>query len=524
WQNWEVISPDLTRNDTTKQGVGGGPFTNEGAGGENYNTIYYLIESPIEQGVIYTGSDCGLVHITKDGGQTWQNVTPAGLPESLIGSIEVSPYDKGTAYISASRYKFNDFSNMTYKTTDYGKSWTKIGNGVETDDYIRVIREDKKVKGLLYGGAERGFYISFNGGSSWSKLQLNLPVVPITDLIIRNNDLVAATQGRAFWILDDLGAIQQSKGAFGNESVKLYSPKPTYRFTSFSPPWMPVPPGIGQNPMNGVILDYYLKEKADTNKLTLQILDAGGKLLRSYTNKKDETFKPYPGGPPAPQVIPSAAGINRFAWNFRLENIKDVPNAYVYGNYQGHLVAPGKYKARMTYKGAWTETDFEIISDPRVKASSSEWTAQQQFMDQVESRIADIHEAIISMRKVKKQVETYNEMLKAKDDSKDVVDAGETLIKKMTEWEANLIETRQKNGQDVINWPSKLNTEYFQLLNVADAHEPALTQGAKDRFKDLESQWGAYKQQMQTLVSKDIAAYNAMFKAKNIPALITEGK
>ncbi len=523
-QNWEVISPDLTRNDTTKQGVGGGPFTNEGAGGENYNTIYYLIESPHEKGVIYTGSDCGLVHITRDGGKTWQNITPAGLPESLISSIEVSSFDKATAYVSASRYKFNDYSNMTYKTTDYGKTWTKIGNGVEVDDYIRVIREDKKVKDLLYGGAERGFYVSYNGGNAWSKLQLNLPVVPITDLIIHDNDLVASTQGRAFWILDDLSAIQQSKGNFGNDVVKLFHPKPTYRFTSFSPSWMPVPKGIGQNPMNGVILDYYLKEKADTNKVSLQILDEGGKVIRSYTNKKDENFKPYPGGPPAPQVIPAEAGVNRFAWDFRHENITDVPNAFVYGNYKGHQVAPGKYKARMTYKGATTETDFEIISDPRVKASVAEWSTQQQFLTDVENRIAEIHNAINSMRKVKKQVETYNEMLKSKDDAKEVVDAGKALLKKMADWESNLIETRQKNGQDVINWPSKLNTEYFQLLGVADAHEPALTQGVKDRFKDLESQWSGYRQQMQEIINTDISSFNAMFKAKNIPAVVTESK
>lgn len=521
-QSWDVISPDLTRNDTTKQGPGGGPFTNEGAGGENYNTIYYLIESPLEKGVIYTGSDDGLVHITKDGGKTWENVTPAGLPESLVMSIEVSPFDKGTAYIAATRYKFNDYSNMTYKTTDYGKSWTKIGTGVEQDDFIKVIREDKKVKGLLYGGAERGFYVSFNGGSSWNKLQLNLPVVPVTDLIIHNNNLVAATQGRAFWILDDLGAIQQSKGTFGNELVKLYQPKPTYRFSGFSPPWMALPPNVGQNPMNGVILDYYLKEKADTNKLVLKISDASGNVIRTYTNQKDKDFKPYPGGPPAPQVIPSEAGINRFAWDFRHENIKDVPNAFVYGSYLGHQVAPGKYKAALTYKGQTTETELEVIPDPRVKATPAEWTAQQQFLTNVENTIEDIHTSIISIRKVKKQIELHNEMLKGKSEAKDIVEAGKALLKKIDTWEANVIETRQKNGQDVINWPSKLNAEFFQLLGVADVHDPALTKGVQERKSEIDKQWVGYKQELQTLLNRDVAAYNAMFKNNNIPAVVTE--
>ena len=276
--------------------------------------------------------------------------------------------------------------------------------------------------------------------------------------------------------------------------------------------------------MNGVILDYYLKDKADTNKVKLEILGMDGKAIRTYVNKKDESFKPYPGGPPAPVVIPSEAGVNRFAWDFRHENIQDVPNAYVYGSYTGHQVAPGKYKARITYKEASSETDFEIVPDPRIKATSADWSAQQEFLTDVEARITEIHNAINSMRKVKKQVETYNEMLKSKEDANEVVDAGKNLIKKMTEWESNLIETRQKNGQDVINWPSKLNTEYFQLLGVADVHEPALTQGVKDRYKDLESQWANYKSQMQDLIGKDIASYNAMFKAKNIPAVVTESK
>ena len=520
-QNWEVISPDLTRNDSTKQGEGGGPFTNEGAGGENYNTIYYLIESPHESGVIYTGSDCGLVHITKDGGKSWQNITPTGLPESLISSIEISPFDKGTAYISATRYKFNDYSNMTYKTTDYGKSWTKIGNGIDANDFIKVIREDKKVKDLLYAGAEHGFYVSFNGGTSWNRLQLNLPVVPVTDLIIQGNDLVASTAGRAFWILDDLGAIQQTKGAFGNAAIKLFNPKPTYRFTSFSPSWMPIPPGLGQNPLNGVILDYYLKDKADTaSVVTLEILDAAGKIIRKYSSKKNEKFKPYPGGPPAPQVISAEAGVNRFAWDFRYDNIKDVPNAYVYGSYRGHQVAPGKYKARMTYKGETSETDMDVVQDPRVKATSADWATQQQFLSEVESTIEEIHTSIISMRKVKKQIETYNEMLKDQTDKKDVIDAGKSLIKKMTDWESNVIETRQKNGQDVINWPSKLNAEFFQLLNAVDEHEPALTKGAVDRRKDIDAQWTQYKQDLKSIMDKDVAAYNEMFRTKNIPAIV----
>lgn len=521
--SWDVISPDLTRNDTTKQNASGGPITNEGAGGENYNTIYYVIESSVEPGVIYTGSDCGLVHITRDGGKNWSNVTPAGLPEGMIHSIEVSPHDKGTVYISASRYKFNDYSNMTYKSTDYGKSWTKIGNGVDADDFIKVIREDRKVKGLLYAGSERGFYLSFDGGAQFSKFQLNLPIVPVTDLAIRDNDLVASTAGRSFWILDDLGAIQQSKGSFGESTVKLFTPKPTYRLSSFSiPEYFGDIPGLGRNPANGVAFDYFLKDKADTATVKLVVMDLNGNAIRSYTNKKDESFKPYPGGPSPKETIPAEAGVNRFAWDFRTEGLSGVPGVYVYGDYSGYRVAPGKYRARITYKGQSSETEFEIISDPNVSATPAEWIAQQEFMKQAGDQFEELHKSVNKMRQVKKQIETYNESLKDNADAKDLIQSGKDLIKKIETWESNLIEPRSKNFQDVINFPNKLNSEFLQLRGVADAHDPRLTKGVQDRARDVQADWSKYRGQMQEIIQKDIADYNKKFRDKNMPAVVTD--
>jgi photosystem II stability/assembly factor-like uncharacterized protein len=524
--SWQAISPDLTRNDTTRQGWGGGPITNEGAGGENYNTIYYVIESAHEKGVIYTGSDCGLVHVTRDGGATWKNITPPPMPEALVHSIEVSPHDKGTVYISASRYKFNDFSNMTYKSADYGATWTKIGNGVAADDFIKVIREDKKVKDILYAGAERGFYISFNGGATFSKFQLNLPVVPVTDLIIKGQELVASTAGRAFWILDDLSTIQQSKGDLGAAVLRLFTPKPTYRLSG--PPAFILAmiegglPGVGQNPSEGVSFDYYLKEKADTAKLTLDILDGSGKVVRSYSNKKDEAFKPYPGGPPAPAVLPAEAGLNRFSWDFRTFTLPDVPGVYLYGDYRGHRMPPGRYRARMTYKGQSSETEFEVLADPNLRVSASDWTAQQEFVIQVENAIRDVHGSVNALRKVKKQVEAYNEVLKSHAASKELQAAGKEIIRKIDAWEANVVETRSKNFQDVINWPSKLNAEFFAVIGVADVHDPRITQGARDRFKDLQQTWTGYKQTMKEFIEKDVADYNRLFREKGIPAIVVQ--
>lgn len=523
--SWAPISPDLTRNDTTKQDVSGGPITNEGAGGENYNTIYYVTESSREKGVIYTGSDCGLVHITRDAGKTWSNITPKDMPEAMIHSIEVSPHDPGTVYISPSRYKFNDYNNMTMKSTDYGKTWTRIGVGVDRDDFIKVIREDKVVKGMLYAGSERGFYISFNGGNSFQKFQLNLPVVPVTDLIIKDNDLVAATAGRSFWILDDLSAIQQSKGSFGDAVARIFAPKPTYRLSSVTiPDYMGDIPGLGRNPMNGVILDYYLKDKADTAKVTLEILDMTGKSIRKYSNKKDEGFKPYPGGPPPAEIIPSEAGINRFAWDFRTESLSGVPGVYVYGDYRGYRVAPGKYKARLSAKGQVSEIELDLIADPHISATAAEWAMQQEFMKQAGEQFEEMHRAVNSLRQVKKQVDTYNESLKNVTEAKDFVNMGKELNKKIDKWESTIIEPRSKNFQDVINFPNKLNSEFLQIRGVADQHDPRLTKGVQDRAKDVQAEWAKYKFQMNQLIEKDIAEYNRVFKEKNMPALMPDKK
>lgn len=517
--SWDIISPDLTRNDTTKQGKGGGPFTNEGAGGENYNTIYYLIESKLEAGVIYTGSDCGLVHVTKDGGKNWANITPPNLPESSIHSIEVSPHEKGTAYISANRFKFNDFSAMAYKTTDYGQTWTPINKGIQAEDFLRVIREDKEVSGLLYGGGERGFYISYNGGDKWERFQLNLPVVPVTDLIIQDNDLVAATQGRAFWILDDLSPLQQSKGMMDEKPiVELFSPKSTVLFGGGRGRG----PQLGANPAYGVILDYYLKENAtDSTEAILEIMDKNGRVVRAFSSKKDEDFETWPGGPRPPRTIPARAGLNRFAWDFATESLPGVPGAFLYGNYQGHSVPPGTYKARLTMGESSSETAIEIVADPRQEVDPAAWENQQKVLVRIENQIKDIHQAINDMGKIKKQITAYNELLEAQDQHKDLLDAGVALLEKIEKWEAKLIERRQKNTQDVINWPSKLNADFFQLKSAVEGFDPVVTQGVMDRLEEVEGQWNDAQEELDTLMKQDIAKYNKAFVDKKIPALIT---
>ena len=331
--SWEQVSPDLTRNIKTQLGPGGFPFTNEAAGGENYHTIMYLTESVHEQGVLWAGTDDGLVHITKDGGENWENITPKNMQEGIVNSIEISPHDKATAYITLMRYKLNDLAPYIYKTNNYGKSWTKITNGItQKHTFVRVVRADPKVKGLLYAGTETGMYISKDEGANWEKFQLNLPVVPINDLIIQDNDLVVATAGRSFWVLDDVSSLQQNLSINNTEDFEIFKPKNTYRLFSEAS-GEPVS-NMGQNPRQGVIIDYFLKNDADTTTLKLEILDGSGKVIRTYTNEIPENFKTWPGGPKKPQVLPSKTGINRFIWDFRKKMLPAVDKVFAFGDYK----------------------------------------------------------------------------------------------------------------------------------------------------------------------------------------------
>ncbi len=514
--NWDIISPDLTRNEKSKQGPGGIPFTNEGAGGENYNTIFYIAESPSEKGVLYTGSDCGLVQLTMDEGKTWTNITPNDLAESQINSIEVSAFNKGTAYVSATRYKFNDYASYTYKTTDYGKTWTKINKGVKEDDFIKVIREDKKKPNILYAGSERSFYLSQDAGNSWQVLQLNLPIVPVTDLMIRDNDLVAATAGRAFWILDDLGAIQQYNNQQGK--VVLYQPKPSYKYGGGN--GLPEAHATaGQNAAEGVVLDYHLNTVSETDTVTLQIVDAAGKIIRTYSNLADEKYSKYPGGPAPAEKLTAKKGHNRFLWNSRTETVHpDIKGVYIYGNYGGYAVAPGKYTAKLYFNHQTSETDILLLANPKINASESDWKEQQEILATITSYISEIHQQVIDIRKLKKQLTQQIEILKEVKTADTVVTEAKKISKDIDDWEKNIVESRIQNGQDVINWPSRINTEFFNIKGVADAADPKITQGIKTRLADLQAQWQTEKAKLIE-IKKSIGNYNRLYKQKGLEAV-----
>ena len=514
--NWEAISPDLTRNDKAHQGPGGGPYTNEAAGGENYNTLMYLTESPHEEGVLWAGSDDGLVHLTRDGGINWSNVTPKELPEAIVNSIEVSPHDPATAYITVMAYKFNNLKPMVYKTSDYGVSWVKRVSGIDDQTVVRVVREDKKVEGLLYAGTEAGLYISFNGGVFWQKIQLNLPIVPINDLTIQDNDLVAATAGRSFWILDDLGAFQGSKGKF-EKDLMLFQPKKTYRI--FGGSTDEPRPGLGQNPKSGVLIDYYLSEKKDSASLHLKVINSSGKVIRSLSNGPEE-FVSWPGGPQKPVLMPTKRGVNRVVWDFTRAPLPSIDKVFVYGNYSGGHVAPGTYTLRLILDQDSVETTVEILADPRVQASFNDYVSQQEMMISIEQAIKEIHEAVNDMRSAKSQIEYYQSMLEESAVAPEIIELGGDIIAQIEAWERALIQPDQKTFQDVINFHNQLNAQWMNLKDYVDSADPILTAGAKERFNDLKGQWILFQQTKNQIINEEMEQFNQLYKALDLPMIM----
>ena len=368
---WTEISPDLTRNEKATQGYSGGPITFDNTGVEVYGVIFALAESPHEAGTIWAGTDDGLVQLTRDGGKNWANVTPKGLPERIqINSIEVSPHDAGAAWIAATMYKHDDARPYLYRTTDYGKTWTKLVNGIPDGAFTRVVREDPVRRGLVFAGTERGLYVSFDGGAAWQPFPRNLPVVPITDLTVKDGDLVVATQGRAFWILDDLSPLRQWADGVEKEAVHVFKPRPAVRFGSGGRGEGGGPRGVGQNPPAGAIVDVWLKDAppkkpGPKDALTLEILD-GETVLRTFTSEKKETRgrarrRRTPRSPSS-----SSRASTGSSWDLRMLKPSLVPKAIIWGPRNGPLVAPGTYTARVKRAGR--------CSPRRSRSSRTRWS------------------------------------------------------------------------------------------------------------------------------------------------------
>lgn len=514
--SWDIISPDLTRNDLEKQSWGSVPFTNEAAGGEVYNTILYATESQHEAGTIWVGTDDGLVHITRNSGKDWQNVTPRSMDEGMVNSIDISPHDPGTAYIAFTKYKFGDLKPYIYKTTNYGKSWTIRTNGIPNDTFVRVVREDPNKRGLLYAGTESGLFISNNSGKSWDSFQLNLPITPITDLTIRNNDLVASTQGRAFWILDDLTPLHEYATSINNSTLHLFNPRTAYRTTGGSGKSTI----MGQNPPNGAVLLYHLSKPLNNEiELKLEILNTDGDIIRSISSKKGKPAKVF-GGSFKPAVIPAKQGMNRFVWNFRVNDLVTVPDVSFYGGYSGYRVGHGNYTVRLTLGDEVVSKPLTVKNDPRTEVRDRDAKAHQKLMADLYGHINELHKSIVKGRSIRDQIQTINMRLKENNDTKELINAGKAAVEAINDWEDKVIQTDMKTFQDVVNFLNRLNSHMINLLQTVDGSDPPLTQGQRDRYADLVSNWEEYKNLFNDILDDEISEFNRLYEESGLPAVI----
>ncbi|MEB8346405.1 glycosyl hydrolase [Flavobacteriaceae bacterium KMM 6898] len=517
---WEEISPDLTRNMDDKQGKGGGPYTNEAVGAENYGTIAYMIESPHEKGVFWTGSDDGLVHITKNGGENWENVTPKGLQECLVNAIEVSPHDPGTAYIATTRYKFNDYTPGLYKTTDYGKSWTNISLGIPYGSFTRVVREDATRKDLLYAGTEKGIYISWNGGKNWESFQLNLPKTPITDLKVHNGNLIVATSGRSFWILDDLTALSQYMPS--KKGIKILKPSSAYNGSWGSPlssstdEFKGTDSFDGINPANGMVIYYELPKMNDSTSISLEIHDAKGNLVRSFNSEKDLKYvKHNGGGPPPAPVLTKKEGLNRFVWDMKYPIMPGIPDVYMEANFKGHMVSPGEYTLKLVTLKETVETMGAILEIPTYKTSPGQYEAYDTLMIAMEKNVTGMHQKVNRLNAVQHQLKNIVSELAASP----VKSKGEELIGKLEAWDKDMVQRKSQAYDDVENFPNKFTAEYLFLLNQTSSDIPRVNQSSLDRKKELDVQWKVLEQRAIKLMETDIPDYNRELWNAGIGAL-----
>lgn len=508
--NWEEISPDLTRNNDEKQGLGGGPYTNEAVGAENYGTISYLIESIHEKGILYSGSDDGLVHITRNGGESWDNITPKGLKECLINAIEVSPHDPATAYIATTRYKFNDYTPAIYKTTNYGKSWQKISDGIPYGSFTRVVREDPKQKGLLYAGTEKGLYVSWNEGLKWEPLQLNLPVTPITDLKLHQDNLIVATSGRSFWVLDDLHPLRNYQ-ANANSTLKMLVPDKTLNGSW----WSPLSKNDesldgtdsfeGVNPANGVVLYYHLPKNMDSTEVSLEIKSEDGKVVRRFSSIEDPQYTPNNGGgpPPAP-VLSTKSGLNRFVWDMRHPIIPGIPDTYIEADFRGHKVPPGTYTYRLYTGKAEVSTEGRIVETPGYEVSAAQYKEQDTFVTEMEKKVTEMHQMVNRLYSADR---ILNEILKNLKNS-DLKEKGKELSTRIKSWDNKMIQRKSKAYDDVENFPNKFTAEYLFLINQTNSAIPRVNTPNRQRRKELDQQWEVLKKEGSYLLEQALPEYN----------------
>ena len=517
--NWTEISPDLTRDDPEKQGRNGGPLTAENVGAEYYNTLFYIVESPLEKGHLWVGSDDGLVHLSRDGGGSWDDISPPHKGEAMINAIEISPHEPGTAYLAVTGYKLNDFSPYIYKTANHGARWKRIDKGLPEDAFVRVVREDPERRGVLYAGTEAGMFVSFDDGSEWHSLDLNRPPVPITDLAVRQGSLVAATQGRGFWVLDDLFMVQAAAVGIGTKPVQVFAPPSTTRMPNRG--WRSED-FEGSNPASGVRIYYFLEnglEPGEGEPLSIEIFDTSGELVRHYFSEETDyerckLINSDPRRPYKPSYPPASQGLNDWTWDGDRDGFSCVENTTLFAGLQGPPAPPGQYTARVTADGRYDEVTFELLADPRRAATPEQTKEWQARLDETSALLERLLVSLGDLRKTERQIA---ELMENHPYDEDLQKAGNTALQAIEAWDHQVIQPLHQTLEDEDAWETMLAGQVQFLMEVIARTGAPVTQGALDRLADLSGQCDALEGEKERIRSGLVAPINNWARDNDIP-------
>lgn len=521
--SWSIISPDLTRADSATMVSSGGPITKDNTSVEYYGTIFAFAVSPLNKDVLWAGSDDGLIHVSLDGGKTWKNVTPKDLPQqALISIIEPSHFNEGTAYVAATRYKFDDEHPYIYKTTDYGKTWEKITNGIPDNDFTRVVREDPVDKNILYAGTETHVYVSFNDGGDWQLLSNNLPIVAVHDLEVHGNDLIAATHGRSFWVLGDLSYLRQL-GQPRYESKTLFAIQPAVLFDGGMPQFKR--PGTGENPPNGPMINFYLKKEPDS--LSLSILDSSGALVKKFEGEmkkskaeKKEEESPFEGHEQT--IVKVKEGANRFVWNMLYPDPHKIKGAIVWGSTSGPLAVPGKYYAELRVNDKTYKEPFEIIKDPRVSATQEDFAEQFKLSMKIRDKMSQITDAVNRIHEIDSQLQDQMQRVKGQSYASSVDSAAKKISAKLKAIEGELYQYRSHAAEDPLNFPLETYEKLGSLQGDLENAAAAPTVQDNEVYAELAAKADSEIFRLNDLIGTDVEGFNKMVKSLDIPAVIVK--
>jgi photosystem II stability/assembly factor-like uncharacterized protein len=524
--SWTTISPDLTRNDKTKQASSGGPVSRDDAGTEYYDTVFTIAESRVKPGLIWAGSDDGLIHLTTDGGKNWSNVTPSDMPAwGRVDLIEASPHAAGAAYAAVDRHLQDDVHPYIYRTDDFGKSWTSITKGIPDTAYVHAVREDPERKGLLFAGTEQGVYVSFDDGADWQSFQLNLPRAPVYDLIVKGDDLVVATHGRAFWILDNITPLRHIDAQTSSEEACLLPSAVAYRLQAGGRAeggGTEAGAVTGANPPNGAIIDYYLKA-APANPISLTILDSAGRTVRKFRSVAGTPAQPASGkemrsGTPA---IPAAPGLNRFVWDLRLDPPTGVPGAiYQEGTHlQGVLVMPGMYTLKLDVEGKTLTGRLQVKINPDVKTTQEDLQRQFDLASKISNSISEAHETVNYIRGVHLQIEALERRSFDTGNKEQILHSAARLDRKALTVEDALFQMNKTAEKDSFNYGGRLNDMLIGLQSAVEHADTAPTQQMYDVFDYLNGELEIQLRRRDEITKTDIPALNKMIHDSNVPFL-----